>query len=324
MISVHLFREGGGLEHRHDLGLAEAWRGRNGSPLWIDVEDPGEEEARDLADVCGFHPLTVEDCLTPAQPPKVEEFGDYLFLVFRGLRPEEGGDECAVESYKLAAYLGAGTLVTVHKRPVEAVNEVSDQVTRKDLPLERHMDQILHAIVDRMVDRLLPVVDRFEERIEEIEEQVFRDPKPEVLQEVLAHKRAILSIRRLAVPQREMLGRLARRDLPFIDERTSHYFRDVYDHMARIEETTVILTDLATGTMEAYLSIASNRLNEIVKVLTIFSVIWMPLTFIVGVYGMNLKGMPEMEWRWFYPVLLAGMAAIAGGMLLWFKRKRWI
>ena len=181
MITVHLFREGGGLEHRHDLGLAEAWRGRNGSPLWIDVEDPGEEEARDLADVCGFHPLTVEDCLTPAQPPKVEEFGDYLFLVFRGLRPEEGGDECAVESYKLAAFLGAGTLVTVHKRPVEAVKEVSDQVTRKDLPLERHMDQILHAIVDRMVDRLLPVVDRFEERIEEIEEQVFRDPKPGVL-----------------------------------------------------------------------------------------------------------------------------------------------
>jgi magnesium transporter len=137
-------------------------------------------------------------------------------------------------------------------------------------------------------------------------------------------KRQLLTIRRLVAPQREMLGRLARRDLPFIEERTSHYFRDAYDHVARMEETTMVLTDLASGALEAQLSVASNRLNEIVKVLTIFSAIWMPLTFIAGVYGMNLEYLPELKLRWFYPALWGLWIAITAGMLAVFRWRRWI
>ena len=323
MLSIHLLEDGKGLQLLEDTPLASAWPGLTGRSIWVDVEDPTDAEARALADVCGFHHLTVEDALTPVQPPKVEEFEGYLFLLFRGLRPTDEGFE--LESYKLAVYLGPSFLVTVHRRPVAACREVSRLVLERDLPMESQMDRVLHALVDRMMDEILPILDRFEERLEELEEAVFsRSPHREVLQELLGMKRQLLTIRRLVAPQREMLGRLARRDLPFIEERTSHYFRDVYDHVARMEETTMVLTDLASGALEAQLSVASNRLNEIVKVLTIFSAIWMPLTFLAGVYGMNFEFLPELKIRWFYPALWGAWIAIAAGMLAVFRWRRWI
>ncbi|HPA50662.1 MAG TPA: magnesium/cobalt transporter CorA [Thermoanaerobaculia bacterium] len=323
MLSIHLLEDGKGLQLLEDTPLASAWPGLAGRSIWVDVEDPTDAEARALADVCGFHHLTVEDALTPVQPPKVEEFEGYLFLLFRGLRPTDEGFE--LESYKLAVYLGPSFLVTVHRRPVAACREVSRLVLERDLPMESQMDRVLHALVDRMMDEILPILDRFEERLEELEEAVFsRSPHREVLQELLGMKRQLLTIRRLVAPQREMLGRLARRDLPFIEERTSHYFRDVYDHVARMEETTMVLTDLASGALEAQLSVASNRLNEIVKVLTIFSAIWMPLTFLAGVYGMNFEFLPELKIRWFYPALWGAWIAIAAGMLAVFRWRRWI
>ena len=323
MLTVHLYEEGRGLQLLKDVPLSAAWPGLTGRSIWVDVENPTDEEVRDLADVCGFHPLTVEDALTPVQPPKVEEFGSYLFVLFRGLRPTEEGLE--LEGYKLAAFLGPSFLVTVHRRAVPACREVSRLVLERDLPMESQMDRVLHALVDRMMDEILPILDRLEERVEELEESVFSgEPAKEVLQELLGLKRQLLTIRRLVGPQREMLGRLARRDLPFIDERTSHYFRDVYDHVVRMEEATVMLTDLASGALEAQLSVSSNRLNEIVKVLTIFSAIWMPLTFLAGVYGMNFEVLPELRLRWFYPALWGGWIAIAAGMLAVFRWRRWI
>ncbi len=323
MLTVHLLEDGKGLQIIEGATLASAWPGLAGRSIWVDVEDPTDDEARALADVCGFHHLTVEDALTPVQPPKVEEFEGYLFLLFRGLRPTEEGFE--LEGYKLAVYLGPSFLVTVHRRPVAACREVSRLVLERDLPMESQMDRVLHALVDRMMDEILPILDRFEERLEELEEAVFsRSPHREVLQELLGMKRQLLTIRRLVAPQREMLGRLARRDLPFIEERTSHYFRDVYDHVARMEETTMVLTDLASGALEAQLSVASNRLNEIVKVLTIFSAIWMPLTFLAGVYGMNFEYLPELKLWWFYPALWGVWIVLAAGMLAVFRWRRWI
>ncbi|MBP7676387.1 MAG: magnesium/cobalt transporter CorA [Thermoanaerobaculia bacterium] len=323
MLNVHLLEDGKGLQLLEGATLASAWPGLAGRSIWVDVEDPTDDEARALAEVCGFHHLTVEDALTPVQPPKVEEFEGYLFLLFRGLRPTAEGFE--LDSYKLAVYLGPSFLVTVHRRPVAACREVSRLVLERDLPMESQMDRVLHALVDRMMDEILPILDRFEERLEELEEAVFsRSPHREVLQELLGMKRQLLTIRRLVAPQREMLGRLARRDLPFIEERTSHYFRDVYDHVARMEETTMVLTDLASGALEAQLSVASNRLNEIVKVLTIFSAIWMPLTFLAGVYGMNFEYLPELKLWWFYPALWGVWIVLAAGMLAVFRWRRWI
>jgi magnesium transporter len=323
MLTVHLYEEEKGLCLLENATLASAWPGLAGRSIWVDVENPTEEETRELVDVCGFHHLTVEDALTPVQLPKLEEFAGYLFLLFRGLRPTEEGLE--LDGYKLAAYLGPGFLVTVHRRPIAACREVSKLVVERDLTMESQMDRVLHALVDRMMDEILPILDRSEERLEEIEEEIFSGaPQQQVLHELLHVKRQLLTIRRLVAPQREMLGRLARRDLPYIEERTSHYFRDVYDHAARMEETTIILTDLASGALEAHLSVSSNRLNEIVKVLTIFSAIWMPLTFLAGVYGMNFEFLPELKLRWFYPSLWGLWILITAGMLYFFRRRRWI
>ena len=207
MLTVHLHEEARGLCLIEGATFASAWPGLAGRSIWVDVENPTDEEARELAEVCGFHHLTVEDALTPVQPPKVEEFGNYLFLLFRGLRPAEEGLD--LESYKLAVYLGPGFLVTVHRRPVPACAAVSKLVLEKDLPMESQMDRVLHALVDRMMDDILPILDRFEERLEALEEEVFAGgPARAVLQELLLLKRQLLTIRRLVAPQTVMASDL--------------------------------------------------------------------------------------------------------------------
>lgn len=321
MLRAFLNDDGKGLREIGVSSLAEAWKLRSEGALWLEIENPGTEEEKDLVAVCGFHHLAVEDALSAEQAPKVEDFEEHLFLVFRGLR---GGSGLPVEEYKLAAFLLEGTLVTVHRRPVAAVASVAAACLARDVPWERSADRLLHACVDRMTDELLPVLESFDERYEELEESIFEDPTPETLQSLLQIKRDLFHVRRLLQPQREVLARLGRLDLPWIEPKTAVYFRDVYDHTVRAEELAVTLTDLVAQTAEAYLSVVSNRLNEVMKVLTIFSAILMPLTFLVGVYGMNLKGMPELNWPWFYPALWAVMLGIAGGLLVLFRKMKWL
>ena len=265
--------------------LADAWSARGGGTLWIDVEDPLEEEKRDLGAVCGFHPLAVEDALSTDQAPKVDEYDGYLFLLFRGLRPTGDG---GIDPFKLAAFLGDGWLVTVHQRPAPALAAAAASCLSRDVPWENAADRVLHACVDRMTDEIPPVLAGLEARFEELEERIFDDPRPDTLQALLGMKRELFRVRRLLHPQREMLARLAHLDFPHVDPRTAVYFRDVYDHTAGAEELAATLTELAAQTAESYLSLISNRLNEVMKVLTIFTVILMPLTFLVGVYGLNL------------------------------------
>jgi magnesium transporter len=322
MLRVFRNDDGRGMRESPVPSLAEAWAFRGVGTLWVDVGDPTASEAADLERACGFHPLAVEDALTPEQPPKVDEYDGYLFIVFRGLRREREGD--GITGYKLAAFLGDGWLVTVHRRPVGALAAVASACTGRDVAWEHAADRVLHACIDRMTDELLPVLADLEDRFEVLEERIFDDPRPETLQGILEIKRELFRVRRLLHPQREMLGRLAHLDFPHVDRRTAVYFRDVYDHTAHAEDLAATLTELAAQTAESYLSLISNRLNEVMKVLTIFTAVLMPLTFLVGVYGMNLKGMPEMSWPWFYPFLWGVMAAIAGGLLLLFRRMKWL
>ena len=178
-------------------------------------------------------------------------------------------------------------------------------------------DVYKRQIVDRLIDGVFPVLEQLEDEVELIEDEIFADPKPVQLSQILKLKRELLNLRRLISPQREMLSRLSRReDLPYIQPRTAIYFRDVYDHAVRIEEAAIILTDFASGVAEAYLSVASNRMNEAMRVLTVLSTIFMPLTFIAGIYGMNFDYMPELKMTWFYPFLWVVMIVIAAAMLV--------
>ncbi|MBX7221316.1 MAG: magnesium/cobalt transporter CorA [Blastocatellia bacterium] len=335
MLTIRSYNDGKGLCYTPHTHLAEVWFKRTDGLLWVDFEAPTSQEMELLTSVCGFHPLSVEDVISPEHQPKIDEFDFYLFMVFRSVSlPDREGDSCFsletherdfCEKTKLAAYLGKDFLVTIHHRPIPAVDEIRRQIDSRDMALEKHLDQVLHAIVDRMVDGVFPVLEAFEERIELIEDSIFHNSTTIHLSYVLKLKRGLLNLRRIMGPQREMLARMSRRDdLPFIQPKTVIYFRDVYDHAARIEESILMLTDLATGVAEAQLSVTSNRMNEVMKFLTIFSTIWMPLTFIAGIYGMNFEFMPELHLRWFYPIVWVVMIVIVLAMLWFFRQKKWI
>ncbi len=311
--------------------LGGYWKDREKHPIWIDLTSPPVADLKKLAGDCGFHPLTVEDVLNPEHQPKIDEYENYIFMVFRsvtGISDETtatGFNVGNCKTSRLAVYLGPGFLVTIHGIDAHAVDEVSTIVDSRDTAIDHHLDQVLHAIIDRMIDQVFPVISDMEDKIQEIEEKIFTASDKDVLPTILRTKRELLTLRRIMGSQREMLARLSRReDLPYIDPKTAVYFRDVLDHAARLEETCIVLTDLATSVAEAHLAVASNRINEVMKFLTIFSTIWMPLTFIVGVYGMNFHHMPELDVWWFYPLVWVLMIVIVVGMMFFFRRKKWL
>jgi magnesium transporter len=326
---------GAGLRPVEFSGVADLqnfWRERERHPLWLDIESATTDELRTLAEICGFHHLSIEDTLNPEHQPKIDEYEGYLFIVFRSvvslsdetIQPERGGFG-HFQTTKLSVYLGKGFLVTIHRADLAAVHEVGRIVDLRDTTLDHHLDQVLHAIVDRMIDGVFPALDEIEDKIQGLEESIFSTPDKLALPMILKTKRELLSLRRIMSSQREMLARLSRRDdLPYIEAKAAIYFRDVFDHATRIEEMAIVLTDLATGIAEAHLAVTSNRMNEIIKFLTIFSTVWMPLTFIVGVYGMNFDFLPELHWRWSYPLVWLLMVGVAAGMLAFFRRKKWL
>jgi magnesium transporter len=311
--------------------LRECWQMRQQRAFWLDLTAPTPAALQAVARLFGFHPLTVEDVLSSENRPKIDEQEGYLFMLFQSVAglsektvlPSTGVGHCATS--RLAVYLGVGFLVTIHDLGLAPVSEVAEIVDARDTTMDQHLDLVLHAIVDRMIDQVFPVLSELEDRIQEIEARIFTELDQDVLPTVLKTKRELMTLRRLMGLQREMLLRLSRReDLPFIDAKTAIYFRDVYDHAVRLEETCVMLIELATNVAEAHLAVASRRTNEVMKFLTIFSTIWMPLTFIVGVYGMNFEYMPELKVWWFYPFLWMVMIGVVSGMLLFFRRKKWL
>ncbi|MFQ3581661.1 MAG: magnesium/cobalt transporter CorA [Chloracidobacterium sp.] len=311
--------------------LRDCWQARRQRSFWLDLSAPSQAMVQSIANLFGFHPLTVEDALSPEHRPKIDEHEDYLFMVFQSVAgisdetvlPTLGVGHCTTN--RLAVYLGVGFLVTIHDRGFAPAEEVAEIVDARDTTMDQHLDLVLHAIVDRMIDQVFPVLADVEDQIQEVEARIFTESDQDVLPTVLKTKRELMTLRRLMGLQREMLLRLSRReDLPFIEPKTAIYFRDVYDHAIRLEENCAILIELATNVAEAHLAVASRRINEVMKFLTIFSTIWMPLTFIVGIYGMNFDYMPELKVWWFYPFVWVVMIGIVVGMLLFFRRKKWL
>ncbi|OYT70286.1 MAG: magnesium and cobalt transport protein CorA [Chloracidobacterium sp. CP2_5A] len=314
-----------------EADLRECWQARHQRSFWLDLTAPPPATLQSVANTFSFHPLTVEDALSPEHRPKIDEHEEYLFMVFQSVAgisdetvlPTAGVGHCRTN--RLAAYLGVGFLVTVHDRGFAPVEEVADIVDARDTTMDRQPDLVLHAIVDRMIDQVFPVLADVEDRIQEIEARIFTESDEDVLPTVLKTKRELMTLRRLMGLQREMLLRLSRReDLPFIEPKTAIYFRDVYDHAVRLEENCAILIELATNVAEAHLAVASRRINEVMKFLTMFSTIWMPLTFIVGVYGMNFDYLPEIKIWWFYPFLWVVMGSVVIVMIRFFRRKKWL
>jgi len=292
--------------------------------IWIDMEAPHEAEELLLLNVFHFHPLTLEDCRETRNYPKVEEFPGYLYFIVHGVRADTSPDH--FNTIELDAFLGPNYVITYHHEMFRSINNVKQQLRTTPVACQRGTAFLLHQILDQVVDFYSPVLDSFDDRIDHLEDDIFtlRRPNNEILSQIMDLKRSVLRLRRISGKQMDILHRMSRGEFSLIPEDMRPFYRDVYDHLVRVVDLAESYRDLISGSLEAYLSVVSNRLNEIMKVLTIFSAIMLPLTFIAGVYGMNFENMPELHSRYGYYATWAIMICVAVAMLLFFKRRGWI
>jgi magnesium transporter len=291
--------------------------------IWVDVTAPiGEVETAIVRDVFKFHPLAIEDCFERRAHPKIDEYDRYLYIITHGL--SAGATAESAQPVELDAFLGPNFLVTHHADASRSVAAVMEQVTRTGIPLKQGPTAVLHAILDRQVDGLELVLDNIEARIETLEDAVFVRPRNAQIASLLSVKRNILELRRWTAKQREVLLRLGRREFALISAEDTLLFRDVHDHLVRINDLLEGFRDMLTSIQEAYLSVVSNRTNDIMRFLTLFSTVMLPLTVVTGIYGMNFDHMPELRSKHGYPLVLVAMLVIAGSMLLYFRHRGWL
>lgn len=309
---------------------------------WIDMEDPTEEEETLVFETfVPIHRLTRQDItqrhrqdVTKGHLPKVEEFPDYLFVVVNPLHPNflekmsptAETDELEADGAvaQLSAVLTRSVLITHHREPVRAISDLHAFLEKHEEQADRGPDYLFHLVLDAMVDEFAPVLDRFQDALESLEDRVFANPDREMLHQLLAVKRNIFHMRKTLVYEREILARLVRGDFDIIDEREIAYYRNVYDHVVRFTELIESSREMVNDLMQTHLSATSNKLNEVMKVLTMISTIILPMTLIAGIYGMNFQDMPELRWQVGYPAAVGLMLAAGVGALLFFRWKKWI
>lgn len=312
---------------RHDLSISidllPALLKEPGGLFWVVLEKPAPEEVERVAKIFHFHPLAVEDCLHHVELPKIDEFEDHAFIITHGLKITDEG-EGEVEKVELDCFIGKNFLVTSNLVPSRSIAATREKVERNPELMARGMDFLLHAILDLQVDNYMPLIDGFDREIDRLEEEVLEHPREALLGEILRLRRHVVNMRRSIGPQRDVIGRLARHDLDFVTPKCSIYFRDVYDHVVRVHEMLEGIRDVIGALTESYRSMISQRLNAVMHRLTTISTIFLPMTFVASIFGMNFEHMPETHWRYGYPYALALMGAIALGFYGYFRAKRWL
>ncbi len=326
MIRV-MYRSGKGVL-MHDYppdDIAEALRDKNGM-VWVDwLTSPPEECEPILRDVFGFHPLAIDDALHEEHVPKIDEWGDYVYIALHGVNFKREWE--ALDTDELDIFLGRNYLVTYHFDPIPSIDRMWDACGRDNRHVRGGPDHVLYEVIDAVVADYMKVMDELDEAIDLIEDEVFGDPTPKTLERIFALKRAVLRLRRILSPQREVLNKLARDDYKVIDAKDRIYFRDVYDHLVRLYDLNESLRDLVGGALDTYLSVTSNNINVIMKTLTIVTVLFMPVSFLAGFWGMNFFG-PINDPGWANPIVLgttlAIMVGIPLGMAWWMRRQNWL
>jgi magnesium transporter len=321
MITVLVHRDG---VTREESAVDPAWLAPEApEQLWVDLDGTGDAERRLLTDVFHFHELAVEDALQEVHHPKVEAYAGFLYLILHGIAADRKRRGFVTKDVDF--FLGRNFLVTVHYGPSRSIAAAREICLRHGDVLGEGTVGLLHRIVDQLVDHYRPDVDALEDRVENLERVVFEHPQKNPLRDVLQLKRDIASLRRVALPQRDSVGRLARREFGQIPEAMTYRFRDVYDNLVRLNEEAMFLQDRVTTLLDAYLSAQSNRLNQVMKVLTVIATIFMPLTVLTGLYGMNVTlarfpGSDAAQFWWIVGIMLA----VSLAMLWIFRRKHWL
>jgi magnesium transporter len=293
----------------------------NPGPKWIDVLEPNEEVLLKLGERYGLHKLAIEDCLHLDQRPKLEEYGNHQFLVLQGFStPTEKWSD--LELHELHFFIGSDWLITVHNKTHMAIDQTHKRLEADPAnTIGKGVDFVTYLLADALVDRNFPLLDCFNEALEDLEERIFAGyPNRSMLQETFELKRALVLVRRVLSPQRDIVGLLSRRGVPQVQEKTALYFRDVYDHLVRIYEQLEAARDLVGNVVEAYLSQVANRTNEVTKQLTIFASIFLPLSFIVGFFGQNFDILSN---QYDFAFMLGAIVLIPIVMVAWFRHKEW-
>lgn len=291
---------------------------------WISFEGiPEIPVLEELGLKFGLHPLTLEDILNTDQRPKMEDYGDYLYIVLKMFYFDNPG-KVDIKSEQISIILGANFVISVQEQAGSIFQPIRERLDNARGRLRRSgPDYLTHALIDAIVDHYFLILENSGERIELLEQALIKSPSAGMLDTLQGLKKEMILLRKSLWPLREMISTMERSESPLISKSSVVYFKDIYDHTIHIIDTLETFRDMLSGMMDIYLSSISNRMNEVMKVLTVIATLFMPLTFIAGIYGMNFKYMPELEWRWGYAMVWGILLTIAGLMVLYFRRKNW-
>jgi magnesium transporter len=317
--------DGVNFQEKEVKNVEEALSFRKKSQVtWLNIDGVHQPEIiEQVGKSFDVHPLVLEDIANTGQRPKMEDFDDYIFVVLRMLRFDEKENQTKTE--QISMILGSDFVVSFQEREGDVFDVIRERLrSNKGRIRKMKADYLAYALIDAIVDNYFMILEKLGEAIEEIEDKLVTDPRSETLQTIHDLKRETVFLRKSVWPLREVISRLERSESPLIGKSTFVYLRDVYDHTIQVMDSVDTFRDMLSGMLDIYLSSVSNRMNEIMKVLTVIATIFIPLTFIVGIYGMNFKYMPELAQPWGYPAVLILMLAIALVMLVYFRRKKWI
>ena len=291
---------------------------------WINIDGLHEVEIIEkLGNYFEIHPLVLEDILHTAQRPKFEDFEKHIFIVFKMLYFDENGDDILEE--QISIILGSNFVISFQEKEGDVFNPVRERIRAGRFQIKkRKIDYLAYALIDAVVDNYFLILEKIGEKIEDLEEELLDNPTPETLQTIHQLKRKLISLRKSVWPLREVIGGLERGESALFHKSTAIYLKDVYDHTIQVIDTIETFRDMVSGMLDMYLSNLSNKMNEVMKVLTIIATIFIPLTFIAGIYGMNFEFMPELKWHWGYFLVWTLMIVIGIGMVFYFRRKKWL
>lgn len=290
--------------------------------MWVDMCAPSDKESFVLTHDFKFHPLAIEDVISELPRSKLDDYGKYLFMIFH--LADYMGKEKGLKASEVDLFLTKNAVVTVHFDDHQVFDKLYTRARKDDRLFSRGADFLSHAILDAIVDNYNTALDILEFEVDAVEDDVFEEPDEVTVKTIFALRRDIHHLKRIAVPQQEVLSQLTRDRHELISERSAKYLSDIYDHMLRINEIADAHRDTLISALEVYYSSVSTRTNEIIKILTIFTAILMPPTFLVGLYGMNFKYMPEITWKYGYIFFWVVVLLVTIALLFFFKKKKWI
>lgn len=322
MLTIFTYSDRDGFSQVRDATALRSLIAEKDRITWVDMERPAPLET-ELLDICfNFHPLTIDDCLSPRHQPKIDNYGEYLFLIVHEVLPESSERE--FKTGELDIYLGRNYLVTYHRPKLRSVDAIKERSEKNPKPLFRSADFLLETILDEVVNLYNPVLDQFDRRIAALEDGILQDQRKDMLPEIFNLKRNLARLKRISTQQLEMITHLIKDGYDEILPVSIPYLSNVRDHLLRISDMADSHRDALSSLVEAHLLTSSNKANEVMKVLTMFASIMLPLTVITGVYGMNFPAMPELQWKYGYLFALGLMMAVTTGLIFFFRRKKWL